>query len=53
MTSASAVHFGSKAATNITVDFSDSEVVAVSPAGSGIVDVTVTTARDLLQNDGG
>ena len=40
---ASAIHFGSNAATSINV-ISDSEVVAASPSGSGIVDVTVTTA---------
>jgi hypothetical protein len=41
-TGATAVHFGSAAAADVTV-VSDSEVTAVSPAGSGQVSVTVTT----------
>jgi hypothetical protein len=36
------VSFGGKAATNVTF-ISDSQITADSPAGSGIVDVTVTT----------
>ncbi len=41
-TGATAVHFGSAAAADVTV-VSDSEVTAVSPPGSGQVSVTVTT----------
>ncbi len=39
---ASAVHFGSAAATSFTVNSSTS-ISAVSPPGTGVVDVTVTT----------
>ena len=41
-TGATAVHFGSAAATSFTV-VSDSQITATSPAGTGLVDVTVTT----------
>jgi streptogramin lyase len=41
-TGASAVDFGSKPATSFTVDSKDS-ITAVAPAGTGTVDVTVTT----------
>ena len=40
-TNASAVKFGSNSATSFTVD-SDSQITAISPPGSGTVDVTVT-----------
>jgi alpha-tubulin suppressor-like RCC1 family protein len=39
---ASAVHFGTTAASSFTVN-SPTSITAVSPAGAGIVDVTVTT----------
>lgn len=39
---ASAVHFGSSAASSFTVE-SATSITAVSPAGTGVVDVTVTT----------
>jgi hypothetical protein len=39
---ATAVMFGSNAATSFSVD-SDTQITAVSPAGSGIVHITVTT----------
>jgi hypothetical protein len=42
-TGATAVDFGTVAASNFTVN-SDTQVTAVSPAGSGTVDVMVTTA---------
>ncbi|MDD3321130.1 MAG: IPT/TIG domain-containing protein [Paludibacter sp.] len=42
-TGATAVLFGSTAATNYTVN-SSTQITATSPAGSGTVDVTVTTA---------
>ena len=41
-TGATAVDFGTTAATNVTV-VSDTTITADSPAGTGIVDVTVTT----------
>ena len=41
-TNATAVNFGSTPATRFTVD-SDGQITAISPAGSGTVDVTVTT----------
>lgn len=41
-TGATAVNFGSTAATGYSVT-SDSAIIAISPAGSGTVDVTVTT----------
>jgi hypothetical protein len=41
-TGATAVMFGSNAATGLTVD-SDSQISAVTPAGAGVVDVTVIT----------
>jgi alpha-tubulin suppressor-like RCC1 family protein len=41
-TAASAVHFGSAEATSFTVE-SDGSITAVSPAGTGTVDITVTT----------
>jgi hypothetical protein len=41
-TGATAVKFGAAAATNVTVD-SDIQIHATSPAGSGMVHVTVTT----------
>jgi IPT/TIG domain-containing protein/HYDIN/CFA65/VesB family protein len=44
-TCASSVSFGSTAATKFTVD-SDNQITAVSPAGSGTVDVTVTNPGD-------
>jgi hypothetical protein len=40
---ATAVNFGGTAATSFTID-SSIQVTAISPAGSGLVDVTVTTA---------
>jgi alpha-tubulin suppressor-like RCC1 family protein len=40
---ASSVHFGSAAATDVQIDSPDS-ITAVSPAGTGTVNVTVTTA---------
>jgi alpha-tubulin suppressor-like RCC1 family protein len=43
LTGASAVHFGSAAASSFTVD-SSSSITAIAPAGTGTVDVTVTTA---------
>jgi len=42
LTGATAVRFGSSAATNIIV-VSSTQITATSPAGSGTVDVTVTT----------
>jgi alpha-L-arabinofuranosidase len=42
-TGAGAVMFGAKPATGYTVD-SDTQITATSPAGTGAVDVTVTTA---------
>ena len=42
LTGATAVDFGSAPATNVTV-VSDTVVTAVSPPGTGVVDVTVTT----------
>jgi len=42
LTNATAVHFGSSAATSFSVD-SATQVTATAPAGSGTVDVTVTT----------
>jgi IPT/TIG domain len=42
LTGATKVLFGTKAATAVTVN-SDSQITATSPAGSGTVDVTVTT----------
>ena len=41
-TGATAVHFGTTPATNLSV-VSDNSLTAKSPAGSGVVDVTVTT----------
>ena len=41
-TGATAVDFGTTAATNLTV-VSDTTITADSPAGTGTVDVTVTT----------
>jgi autotransporter-associated beta strand protein len=41
-TAATAVDFGPTAATNVVVD-SDTQITATSPAGTGTVDVTVTT----------
>src|SRR5664280_2962990 len=41
LTGATAVHFGSTAATNVTVN-SATSITATAPAGSGVVDVTVT-----------
>ncbi len=41
-TGATSVSFGSTATSNFTVD-SDTQITAVSPAGSGTIDVTVTT----------
>ena len=41
-TGATAVDFGTTAATNLTV-VSDTQITATSPAGTGTVDVTVTT----------
>ena len=41
-TSATAVAFGGGAATSFTID-SDTQITAISPAGAGTVDVTVTT----------
>src|SRR5713101_6165090 len=42
LTNATSVSFGSTATNNFTVD-NDTQITAVSPAGSGTVDVTVTT----------
>ena len=42
-TDATAVNFGSAAATFFTID-SDTQITAVSPAGKGVVDVTVVAA---------
>jgi alpha-tubulin suppressor-like RCC1 family protein len=42
MTEATAVHFGSASATNFVVN-EDGSVTATAPAGTGIVDVTVTS----------
>lgn len=39
---ATSVQFGNSSATSFTID-SDSQITAVSPAGSGTVDITVTT----------
>jgi large repetitive protein len=39
---ATAVNFGTASATSYTVN-SDTQITAISPAGSGVVDVTVTT----------
>ena len=44
-TGATAVNFGAANATTYTVD-SDTQVTATSPAGAGVVDVTVTTPVD-------
>ena len=41
-TGATAVDFGTTAATNVTV-VNDTTITVVSPAGTGTVDVTVTT----------
>ena len=41
LTGATAVHFGSTPATNVTVN-SATSITATAPAGSGVVDVTVT-----------
>ena len=41
-TGATAVDFGTTPATNLTV-VSDTSITADSPAGTGVVDVTVTT----------
>ena len=43
-TGATEVHFGSAAAASFTVD-SDAQITAVSPAGTGAMNVTVTTAN--------
>ena len=52
-TGATAVSFGSTAATSFTVD-SDTQITAVSPAGTaGAVDVTVTTPYGQSLPDGG
>ena len=45
-TGATAVDFGTTAATNLDV-VSDTTITADSPAGTGVVDVTVTTPRDV------
>jgi hypothetical protein len=45
LTGATAVRFGSKPATSYTVNGS-SQIIAIAPAGSGTVDVTVTTAGE-------
>ncbi|WP_263360144.1 beta strand repeat-containing protein [Acidicapsa ligni] len=42
-TDATAVNFGSTAATSITVNSTATSITAVSPAGTGTVDVTVVT----------
>ena len=44
LTSASAVHFGSTPATAFNVN-SATSITATAPAGTGVVDVTVTNAR--------
>ena len=44
LSGATAVHFGATAGTSISVDTATSLTV-VSPAGTGTVDVTVTTAN--------
>jgi IPT/TIG domain len=41
-TGTTAVNFGPNTAARFTVD-SDNQITAVSPAGSGTVDITVTT----------
>ncbi|MGC8463798.1 MAG: IPT/TIG domain-containing protein, partial [Acidimicrobiales bacterium] len=43
-TGATAVDFGSTPATSFTVD-SDTQIIAVSPPGAGVADITVTTAK--------
>ncbi|MFF6783708.1 IPT/TIG domain-containing protein, partial [Streptomyces sp. NPDC012510] len=43
-TGATAVRFGSKAATSFTVN-SSTQITAVSPSGTGTVNVTVTTSQ--------
>jgi len=45
-TGATGVSFGSTAASSFTVD-SDTQITAISPAGSGTVDVTVTTPNGI------
>ncbi|HEV2655410.1 MAG TPA: IPT/TIG domain-containing protein, partial [Ktedonobacteraceae bacterium] len=47
-TGATAVSFGSTAGTDVTV-VSDTQITVVSPAGSGRVDVTVTTSAGTSQ----
>ena len=42
-TDATAVDFGTNAATDVTVDTAGTQITATSPAGTGTVDVTVTT----------
>ena len=42
-TGATAVKFGTKAASNVKVNSSGTQITATSPAGRGTVDVTVTT----------
>ncbi len=45
-TKATAVYFGSTAATNVTVNSNGTQITATAPAGSaGTVDVTITTAN--------
>jgi hypothetical protein len=51
LTGATAVGFGSASATGVRVE-SATQVAAVSPEGSGTVDVTVTTAGGTSQADG-
>jgi YVTN family beta-propeller protein len=43
LSGATAVHFGNRLATHVTV-VNDNEITAVTPAGQGVVNVTVTTS---------
>jgi IPT/TIG domain len=51
LTGASAVHFGSSLGSNVTV-VSDSRLTALSPPGTGTVDVTVTTTSGTSATSG-
>jgi large repetitive protein len=51
MSDASSVSFGSSAVTDFVVD-SDSQITAISPAGSSTVDVTVTTPKGISTTSG-
>jgi IPT/TIG domain len=50
-TGATGVSFGSTAAANVNV-VSDKQITAVSPVGSGTVDVTVTTPKETSKTSG-